>query len=343
MAKLVGVINTSHQWIDRPAEFWDAIRQNRQLRADVPTDSLEERVAKAERVARAKQVLKDKMAELRPDVLVVVSGDQNENFPAPEFRVVPMITVFAGEDFSGFRYERGEAQMAKAFGWPSPPAQSSTKEIEEQQVVNGHPELAKALLYGLVEEGFDPGFSLNLPNPERGLGHGWMYPLGYFTDYSIPAVPIVLNTIYAPCLTGRRSIQLGHALRKIVDQYPEDLRVVALSSGGLWHTPGEPEAWLDEEFDQANMNYLSTGDVAGWARNFDDYDSEGDPSQPTDVASTGASGLPAMPGPQGGTREELNWVVASAMAEGSPFTIVDMVNIYSSPINCAFAYCDSVK
>jgi hypothetical protein len=62
------------------------------------------------------------------------------------------------------------------------------------------------------------------------------------------------------------------------------------------------------------------------------------------VPSHGASGvLPLMPGPQGGTREEIDWIAASAMAEGSPFTIADMINIYSSPIDCAFAYCDSVK
>jgi len=344
VAKLVGVLNTSHKWIDRPAEIWDSIRQSRRLRADVPTDTLEERVVKAGRVAGATKVLKDKLAELEPDVLIVVSADQNENFPAPEFRVVPMVTVFAGAEFSGYRYERGEAMMAAALGFSSPPAVAHTPELDEQQSVPGHPALAKAILYGLVENGFDPSFSLNLPNPERGLGHGWMYPLGYFTDYSIPTVPLILNTIYAPCLTGARSLQLGQALRRIVEAYPEDLRVVAIASGGLWHTPGEPEAWLDEEFDQMNLKYLSDGNLAGWAHNFDAYEvPAGDPSQATDVASHSASGLPAMPGPQGGTREELNWIVASAMADGSPFTVVDMVNIYSSPINCGLAYCDSVR
>jgi len=43
----------------------------------------------------------------------------------------------------------------------------------------------------------------------------------------------------------------------------------------------------------------------------------------------GGPGGPAMPS-------------ASAMAEGSPFTIVDMFAAYSSPIDWAFAYCDDV-
>ena len=336
MAKLVGVLNTSHVWIDRPAEVWDETRQNRTLRADVPHDTLEERLEKGKRVLAAKNTLKAKLAEMKPDVLLIFGADQNENFPSPSLKVMPLITIFAGEEFSGKRYHDQDKTV---------PLPEGVKEIDGQQKVPGNPDLAKALIYGLIEEGFDPAYSLELPNPEVGIGHAWMNPLGYWTDYSIPTIPVVLNSIYAPCLTGSRALALGHALRKIIDNYPDDLRVVAVGSGGLWHTPGETDAWLNEDFDAIGMKYLEAGDIKSWAEHFDAYVvPDDDKSQAFDVPSHGASGLlPLMSGPQGGTREELDWITASSMAEGSPFHIVDVINIYSSPIDAAFSYCDEVR
>lgn len=336
MAKLVGVLNTSHVWIDRPADVWDQVRQNRSLRSDVPQDTLEERREKAARVLAAKKTLRAKLAEMKPDVLLIFGADQSENFPSPSLKVMPLITVFAGAEFSGRRYHDQDKTI---------PLPEGVTPIDGQQTVPGHPDLAKALVYGLIAEGFDPAYSLELPNPEVGIGHAWMNPLGYWTDYSIPTIPIVLNSIYAPCLSGARAVALGHALRKILDRYPEDLRVVSVGSGGLWHTPGTADAWLNEEFDRIAIKHLEAGDIEGWAQHFDAYVvPEGDKSQAFDVPSRGASGiLPLMPGPQGGTREELDWIAASSMAEGSPFTIVDVVNIYSSPIDVGFAYCDKVR
>ena len=39
----------------------------------------------------------------------------------------------------------------------------------------------------------------------------------------------------------------------------------------------------------------------------------------------------------------MNWIAASSVAEGRPFTIVDYVPIYASPIGTAFAYCDDIN
>jgi hypothetical protein len=336
MAKLVGVLNTSHTWVGRSPEKWGAVREARDIRDDVPTESFEERVEKAKRVATAVKTLRDKLAELRPDVLVVFGDDQSENFPSPELRVVPQVMVFCGEEFTGIDPPEGGLRQRNG--------QTDFTRSDPQQPVKGHPALAKAILYGLMDNGFDPAFSLDVPNPEKGIGHAVMNPLGYFTDYEIPAVPIVLNAIYAPCLTGKRANDLGHAIRKIVDEYPEDLRVVALASGGLWHTTSAPQTWLNEEFDKLNMKYLAEGDITGWASNFDSYVSDDDDqSQVVTARDRGSSSLPATPGPQFGTREELDWIASCSMAEGSPFGYVEMFPIYSSPIDFACAYCDDVK
>src|ERR1700722_11574534 len=104
MAKLVGVLNTSHVWIDRPAEAWEPVRESRRLRADVPQDTEEERFEKAKRVHAAKETLKAKLAEMKPDVLMIFGADQNENFPSSSLKVMPPITIYAGAEFSGKRY-----------------------------------------------------------------------------------------------------------------------------------------------------------------------------------------------------------------------------------------------
>lgn len=324
MATLAGVLDCSHVWIGRPAEEWDAVRQSRDIREDVPTETMEERVAKAERVASAVATLKDKLAAMRPDVLVVFGDDQGENYPAPEFRIVPQILIHLGEEFSGHRYdaERGAPQ----------------------QVVRNHPQLALALTKGLIQQGFDPAFCLSLPNPEQGIGHAVMNPIGYFTDYSIPVVPVVLNAIFSPSLTGNRAHEIGLAVRRVIEAYPEDLRVVAIGSGGLWHTTSAPRTWLNEEFDRLAMKFLEAGDLKGWADHFDSWVADADDqSQWPSGPHRNGTGLPTMPGPQFGTREELDWIAASSTATGSPFVIADMIQIYSSPIDCTFAYCEEIR
>ena len=38
--------------------------------------------------------------------------------------------------------------------------------------------------------------------------------------------------------------------------YPADLRVLVIGSGGLWHTPGAPGSYLDEDFDRQLLGFL---------------------------------------------------------------------------------------
>lgn len=332
MAQLVGVLACSHllyitdEWNGRPPETWDKTREARDVRPDVPSDTPEDRRAQADRVITALTTMKEKLAAMRPDVLLVIGNDHDENFAAPDFQIMPMITVFTGEAFSGKTYEYFLDRS------------SAARHVE----VPGHPPLAQAVLYGLIERGFDPAWSQRIPRPERGIGHAIMHPVGYFTDYTQPVVPVIINTFYAPAITAKRCVALGHALREIVDAFPGELRVVAIGTGGLWHTTFAPNSWLNEEFDKTGMKFLAAGDIEGWASFFDSYDTTGDPSNRTSLEATrDSSGMPQSPGPQFGTRETLDWIAACAMAEGRPFTVIDMIPAYSSPIDWGFAYCDS--
>ncbi len=81
MAKLVGTFFHSHGGTTSlPPELWVERRNNRPIRADVPNESLDTNRAKAYRTHEGFRVLREKISELRTDVLVLFSDDQLECF-----------------------------------------------------------------------------------------------------------------------------------------------------------------------------------------------------------------------------------------------------------------------
>ena len=213
---------------------------------------------------------------------------------------------------------------------PAPPKKARLK---------GHPEFAVALLTGLMKRGIDPAYCMDMPKPQEGIGHAFLFPAQSLTDLATPIVPVLINCYYAPQPTAARCYQVGRAVREIVEEHPDGLRVAVIGSGGLWHTPQKPGAWLNEAFDEELLARMARGDVRAMAACFDEYRiPEGDSSQDVSVRGHTVTGMPAFGGPQGGTREICNWIAAAAVADGRKATIVDRVPIYASPIDAAFAY-----
>jgi Catalytic LigB subunit of aromatic ring-opening dioxygenase len=314
VAQLVGVFNTAHSpFCYTTAEEWEVRRVKRQpFHPAVPQESIEVMNAKVERIDRAFQVLRERLAAARPDVLVVIGDDQREMFDLDNF---PALAVYAGETFSGHTF--GET---------------------DHHSVPGHPALAAFLTVGLMQAGFDPAFMLGVPPPSGGMCHAVMNPLGSLTDFTIPTVPVLLNAYFAPQMSGGRSYEVGRALSKLIAEFPADIRVAAIGSGGLWHTPMQPLSFVNEEFDRRGLGLLAAGDVLAWAEYFDSYEPDAADTSQCYRGHRDDTGLPATRGPQGGTREICNWIAAAAMADGAGYTIVDYVEVYASPASVAFAY-----
>ena len=98
MAKLVGTFFHSHGGTTSlPPELWVERRNSRPIRSDVPNESLAKNTAKSERVHKGFQTLRDKVQELKVDVLIVFSDDQLECF---DFNNYPAFAVYVGEKFS---------------------------------------------------------------------------------------------------------------------------------------------------------------------------------------------------------------------------------------------------
>ncbi len=313
MATLAGVFATTHSpTCYLPAERWNEVRASRTLRADVPFDDLEANREKKARVQRGFAVLREKLAAAAADVCVVFGDDQLECF---DFTNLPSFAVYVGESFEG------------------------SVSTGERVKLAGHPDLAVALVTGLMRRGFDPAFCLDMPKPEGGVGHAFLRPAESLTDFTTPLVPVFVNCYYAPQPTAARCHQLGLAVREIIAEHPGELRVAVVGSGGLWHTPRATDAYLDEAFDRTILRYMAAGDAKGMARYFDAYRiPAGDRSQDVGVRGRSATGMPGPGGPQGGTREICNWIAAAAVADGKAATLIDYVPVYASPIGAAFAY-----
>src|SRR5262249_2370106 len=70
--------------------------------------------------------------------------------------------------------------------------------------------------------------------------------------------PLAVNVALYPPPTGHRCYMLGRAIRKAVESYPEDLKVVIFGTGGMSHQISGPRAGLiNSKFDKAFLDNLT--------------------------------------------------------------------------------------
>ncbi|HXH16641.1 MAG TPA: gallate dioxygenase [Sphingomonas sp.] len=107
----------------------------------------------------------------------------------------------------------------------------------------------------LVNDEFDMAFFQNKP-----IDHGIASPLPLLwphdPDWPGTVVPIAINVLQYPLPTARRCYRLGQAVKRAVESYPEDLRVVVVGTGGLSHQiHGERTGFNNTDWD---MEFLET-------------------------------------------------------------------------------------
>jgi gallate dioxygenase len=145
-----------------------------------------------------------------PDVLFMIFNDH--------------VTSFFFDHYSHFALGIGESYaVADEGGGPRalPP-------------VRGHAPLAHHIAMGLVADEFDLSYF-----QDKTLDHGCFSPLSILCphDPTWPAaiVPLQIGVLEFPIPSARRCYKLGLSLRKAIESYPEDLKVVLVATGGLSH------------------------------------------------------------------------------------------------------------
>jgi protocatechuate 4,5-dioxygenase beta chain len=122
--------------------------------------------------------------------------------------------------------------------------------------VVGHPDLAWHLAESLILDEFD----LTLVN-EMPVDHGLTVPLSvmFGTPEAWPCrvVPLLVNVVQYPPPTGRRCYRLGQAIRRAVESFEGDERVVVMGTGGMSHQLQAQRAGLiNVDFDLAFLDRL---------------------------------------------------------------------------------------
>ena len=173
------------------------------------------------------------MRETKPDVAIIVYNDHASAFS------VDMIPTFA----LGCAAEFPPADE----GWGPRPV----------PVVQGYPALASHIAQSVILDEFD----LTIVNKME-VDHGLTVPLnlmfGSPKEWPCPVIPVAVNVVMFPPPTGHRCFMLGRAIRKAVQSFPEDLRVVVLGTGGMSHQISGPRAGLiNSKFDTAFLDNLT--------------------------------------------------------------------------------------
>ncbi|MGY1636587.1 hypothetical protein ACI78V_08025 [Geodermatophilus sp. SYSU D00742] len=270
MATIVGAIGTSHSpmlltnprlWRERAAQD----RTNKELHDNagrhVTFDELSAAVGERYAAELTDEVWEQRytaclqgmdrlaadLAELRPDVLVVVGDDQEEVFDATN---QPSMAIFWGDTWETGTMEGappGEFFEAVKTGYA----------MDAVHKFDGHPQLALDAITGLVAREFDVASVASTP-PGHGFGHAYGFIiqrlLGERTD--VPVVPVMLNTYYPPNQpSAKRCHDFGRALGAAIEASPVQARVVLVASGGLSHFV------VDEELDRRVLDGIAARDA----------------------------------------------------------------------------------
>lgn len=173
------------------------------------------------------------LAENKPDVAILVYNDHASSF---SMEVIPTFAIGVADEF----------QPADE-GWGPRPV----------PVVKGHPELAWHLAETLILDEFDMTICNVMP-----VDHGLTVPLnitcGEPDEWPFPVIPLAVNVVQYPPPTGNRCYKLGRAIRKAVEAFPEDLKVLIYGTGGMSHQlHGERAGLVNQEFDQKILDDLT--------------------------------------------------------------------------------------
>jgi aromatic ring-opening dioxygenase catalytic subunit (LigB family) len=213
----------------------------------IAEETLELRQKRYRRIRDGLDFLRTTLSKKKPDALILVGDDQNENFKEDN---LPQMSIYLGSEFYTTEPRDGQRQRTGRY--------------------RCHSELAHALLHGLVERDFDVSFCKSFPQDEL-LAHAHGPILRrIMPEADIPVVLVFVNALHVPAPSPQRCYRLGEAMRQIVEQRPAAERVAIYASGGLSHfTAGYPWRFykgpfgygsISEEFDREALDWMAHGE-----------------------------------------------------------------------------------
>jgi protocatechuate 4,5-dioxygenase beta chain len=179
---------------------------------------------------------KEWMAKTGPDVALVVYNDHASAFSVD---IIPTFALGCAAEFP-----------PADEGWGPRPV----------PVVKGHPQLAAHIAQSVILDEFD----ITVVNRME-VDHGLTVPLNLLCgkkepneEWPFKVIPLAVNVVMFPPPTGHRCYMLGKAIKKAVESYREDLKVVIFGTGGLSHQISGPRAGLiNSKWDKTFLDNLT--------------------------------------------------------------------------------------
>src|ERR1017187_340990 len=193
---------------------------------------------------------RETLARSRPDVLVMVGSD---HFHQLWLDNMPQFLIGKAPFYDANFYNE-----EREFGLP-------------RLLLRGDEELSAYLLRTGIDAGFDLAFSNELR-----VDHRITCPITPLRpEAALPIVPVYTNIFAPPMPQPARFVQLGQAIRAMIEAWPSDKRVAVIGTGHLSLELGGPRLLSlgrgaprqfgphgpDPEFDRKAVEWIASGDL----------------------------------------------------------------------------------
>jgi gallate dioxygenase len=170
--------------------------------------------------------IKNWLADKKPDVLFYIFNDH--------------VTSFFFDHYSAFalgvdeRYEVADEGGGK----------------RDLPAIGGHAAMSRHIGNSLMADEFDMSFFRDKP-----VDHGLFSPMSALMPFKegwpVDVVPLQVGVLQFPIPSAKRCYNLGKALRRAIESYPEDLNVAIVATGGVSHqVHGERCGFNNPEWDE---------------------------------------------------------------------------------------------
>jgi hypothetical protein len=252
MTTLVAGVASSHAFALTEPDAWERMRNSNRAgyakrwgqepppHPNIARESLEANRERYGTIRDGLRRVRESIQALAPDVVLLFGDDQHEHFTD----VVPQLAIYTGDSVKA--RQRGKDQTFD---------------------VTCPAELARHLLGVCLDAEFDVTEIKRLPGGE--LQSHALAQIVHYYQFGVPVLPIWVNGIVPPSPSPGRCHAFGRVLRKGLDSFPGNTRVLAYGSGGLSHfTAGYPYEAMDvrekygsihEDFDHHILEAIRQG------------------------------------------------------------------------------------
>ncbi len=258
---------------------WEDLRQLREgenIEAQIELDVRTERHGKCQETIAQ---LARRMADAKPDVLVIVGDDQHEWFQADN---MPTFAVFYGDHVYNRPPAKAIEKKSKALAMAAMNYRTPNDVRYETE-----PDLAMEIIMQAKDDGFDITTSASIPQGDDGnigIGHAFGFVQRRIcNDEPIPFVPIMLNTFFPPNQAApKRCFEFGKMIARAIQGWETDKKVAIVASGGLSHFV------IDEEHDARMVQAFKDNDAAALTGEPDELFRSGTSETKNWITSAGA-------------------------------------------------------